>query len=101
MHWSQTVVGGRKPSTPVNVTSNVPQGSVLGTPLFLLYINGVTDVVMQDCNISYYADDSLLFCEMMGLSDFFITQENTDLVKNWFEENFKEFNVSKGKFMVI
>ena len=84
MHRSQTVVVGGESSASVNVLSGVPQGSVLGPLLFLLYINGVAEVVTKDCVLSLSADDNLHFCKNKGLSDYTMMQENINLVHVWF-----------------
>ena len=67
MHQSQFVGGGGESSTPVNVLLGVPQGSVLGPILFSLYINGVTDMVTKNYDLSMFADDNVLFCEELGI----------------------------------
>ena len=50
---------------PVN--SGVPEGSILGPTLFLLYINDLPDDVI--CNIAIYADDSTLYSKCNQASD--------------------------------
>ena len=53
----RVVLDGNFPQEyPVNV--GVPQGSILGRPLFLLYINDLPDDVI--CDIATYADDTSL-----------------------------------------
>ena len=44
-------------SRSVNMQQGLPQGSVLSPLLFLLYINGVADVVGEDVKVFLYADD--------------------------------------------
>ena len=54
----QVVLNGQSSQEyPVNV--GVPQGSILGLTLFLLYINDLPDHVI--CDIAFYADDTTLY----------------------------------------
>ena len=50
---------------PVN--AEVPQGSILGPTLFLLYINDLPDDGI--CNIAIYVDDATLYCKCDHASD--------------------------------
>ena len=56
--WLQVVLNG-KPSQEYLFNAGVPQGSILGATLFLLYINDHPDDVM--CDIAIFADDTTLY----------------------------------------
>ena len=79
----------------------VPQGSILGPKLFILYVNDI-------CNISkilkfvLFADDTNIFCsghDAMQLSRYLSNE--LDKLSVWFAVNKLISNVSKTKFMVF
>ena len=62
----------------VDVISGVPQGSVLGPILFLIYVNDIPETV--NCSIKMFADDTKLFRTVKTIDDCNILQNdlNTD-----------------------
>ena len=61
------MVLNEKSSQEYPVNTGVPQGSILGSTLFLLYINDLPDDVI--CDIAIYADDTTLYSKCGQASD--------------------------------
>ena len=68
-------------SDPVKVISEVPQGSVLGPLLFLIYIDDITSLQLSEgTKISLYADDMLLYKPISSDNDYVELQHDIDQV---------------------
>ena len=69
------------PQIRSNVTSGVPQGSVLGPLLFVNYVNELPEAVR---NILFlFADDAKLFSRIVDLNDCVNLQSNLDNLFVW------------------
>jgi exonuclease III len=90
---SQTVVVNGTHSSPIAVTSGVPQGSVLGPVLFLLYINDIADSINSPMRL--FADDSILYREINSPEDHILLQQDIDRVYQWASDWRMSFNVKK------
>ena len=75
----QRVVLNGQTSEWRNIKSGVPQGSVLGPLLFLIYINDLTDGLVSICEI--FADDTSLFSKVFDITKS-VNDLNSDLEKN-------------------
>ena len=64
--WLWVVLDG-KSSQEYPVNAEIPQGSILGATLFLLYINDLPNDVI--CNSAIYADDTMLYSKCDWASD--------------------------------
>lgn len=65
---TQTVALEGEFSNKVSVTSGVPQGTVMGPILFLIYINDFSDYI-QHSTLRLFADDSIIYRDIKNKSD--------------------------------
>ena len=93
----QRVVLNGQTSSWENVNSGVPQGSVLGPLLFLIYINDLPDGLQQS-NAKLFADDTCLFSIVSNLNETSETM-NADLnrIKEWAFQWKMSFNPDPNK----
>ena len=69
----------------LEVTSGVPQGSVLGPFLFLLYLYDLPSVVKY-CKIQIYSDDTKVYFRFPRTASSAALQQDLDSIMEWFEE---------------
>jgi len=88
-------------SEPSSVTLGVPQGSVLGPLLFLLYVNDISNV-LGDKSVRLFADDTNIFITGSNIDALMIKAQNS-LVKlhSWFRKNNLLLNISKTCFTLF
>ena len=88
--------------TYLHVTSGVPQGSILGPLLFLLYVNDIPNLPFsKDSHLMMYADDLLLFKPISCQQDLSTFQCDVNLISQWTLQNHLSLNCNKTKYMLI
>ncbi|MCG8116962.1 MAG: reverse transcriptase domain-containing protein, partial [Candidatus Thiodiazotropha endolucinida] len=96
---SQQVVLDSQASDPVPVLSGVPQGSVLGPVLFLVFINDLPDNIRS--SVRLFADDCVLYRDIYSPSDCRILQDDLDRLAQWEADWQMKFNVAKCHSMRV
>ena len=72
-------------SEPANLLCRVPQGSILGSLLFLLYINDMPKAV--DCELLLYADETFLIFQHKDMTETeTILNKNFSRLCDWFKD---------------
>jgi len=84
------------------VTSGVPQGSILGPLLFLLYVNDIPNLPFsKDSHLMMYANVLLLFKPISCQQDLSTFQCDVNLISQWTLQNHLSLNCNKTKYMLI
>ena len=80
---TQKVVLEGKESSPKPVLSGVPQGTVMGPLLFLVYINDMAERLSHNTKLRLFADDSLLYRTISTIQDAVTLQKDLDSLTEW------------------
>ena len=94
------VLDGAK-SSVLPVSSGVPQGSVLGPLLFIIFIDGVEGATVFNSSVVLYADDMVLYRTIQTHEDYSLIQVDIDAVTTWIENLSLKFNQEKCKLMLF
>jgi hypothetical protein len=88
-------------STKQNITCGVPQGSILGPLLFILYVNDIVNV-SRDLFLIIFADDTNIFVQGKSL-DSMIELINCELanIYEWLKANRLSLNIAKTHYMIF
>ena len=95
----QKVVFDGQASDPVPVLSCVPQGSVLGLVLFLIFINDLLDNIRS--SVRLFADDCVLYRNIKTLTDCQILQDDLNSLGQWETDWQMKLNVAKCHSMRV
>ena len=81
-HKQRVVVDGKCPSW-LNITSAVPQGSILGPLFFVIFISDLPEVVSQESSVALHADDCKA-CRVVNCPNYLMMfQDDIDSLCTW------------------
>ena len=96
----RVIIGGQK-SEQRSVASGVPQGSILGPLLFVLFINDMIKCISDKTNIALYADDTKIWREINGWEDHVALQNDITKLQEWANINKMKFHPKKCKVLSV
>ena len=88
-------------SESVDVLSGVPQGSILGPLLFVLFINDIYENINKDSNIALFADDTKIWRDINSELDCETLQNDINTLSIWSRNNKMSFHPDKCKALSI
>ena len=94
-----TVEGSSSPT--LQVLSGVPQGSVLGPLLFIIYLNDVVHRISSSSKMNLFADDIALYRIIRSSNDYSILQADINAVNDCLTGKFLTLNPCKCSHLFI
>ena len=83
------------------ISHGVPQGSVLGPKLFIMYINDLCNVMTQ-LKCVLFADDTSLYASGTDLGQLLqVVERELQILKDWFDVNKLSLNLTKTKYLIF
>ncbi len=108
-NWFRNYLSNRAQKTKVNgcysdtryMSYSVPQVSILGPLLFIIYINDLANY-LTETKCSLYADDTAVYCSNNSIIDVVLSLHiDLTTVSEWLRANKLTLNVSKTKYMIM
>ena len=108
LKWFDSYLGGREQTVEISgvfsefrtVTCGVPQGSILGPLLFLIYVNDMKAAVK--CKLLLYADDSALLASSSDVSEIEeILKRELESISEWLSENRLSLHLGKTESILF
>lgn len=88
-------------SDELQIHHGVPQGSVLGPVLFLVYINDISSLNLSG-QVTCFADDTLILYQAKSNMELQIMfQKDAHILRNYFRSNLLSLNVQKSKVVIF
>ena len=105
--WLCSYLTGRKQRVVIkgdlsnwcDVASGVPQGSILGPLLFLMYVNDMVEELSKSTNIALFADDAKTYSKIESSNDHQALQRDLSKLEDWSNLWKLKFNSNKCKVL--